>query len=243
MEENIKNRLEKIAETDIFQVATLADNFVGYPFYLDYKKANLLTCDDWKYKSGGVPQGCLMLAFYNNPFNTVQSEEAILLRAIKPCAIPSDSDLITSKIEFYKEDVDITTTKSKGNALDDFTRFEFSFSGIECSILGTFYKNENGKIEFGADVENFFSAHYYKVYKIIPVILSISDCASDNFIIISTARIIVLLKPSLSSENSSSDFLNIMLLSFIVNSLHEKSCGSSCFIEYATLSKNTGSFR
>lgn len=164
MEENIKNRLEKIAETDIFQVATLADNFVGYPFYLDYKKANLLTCDDWKYKSGGVPQGCLMLAFYNNPFNTVQSEEAILLRAIKPCAIPSDSDLITSKIEFYKEDVDITTTKSKGNALDDFTRFEFSFSGIECSILGTFYKNENGKIEFGADVENFFSAHYYKVY-------------------------------------------------------------------------------
>lgn len=50
MEENIKNRLEKIAETDIFQVATLADNFVGYPFYLDYKKANLLTCDDWKYK-------------------------------------------------------------------------------------------------------------------------------------------------------------------------------------------------
>ena len=27
MEENIKNRLEKIAETDIFQVATLADNF------------------------------------------------------------------------------------------------------------------------------------------------------------------------------------------------------------------------
>ena len=36
MEENIKNRLEKIAKIDIFQVATLADNFVGYPFYLDY---------------------------------------------------------------------------------------------------------------------------------------------------------------------------------------------------------------
>ena len=164
MEENIKNRLEKIAKIDIFQVATLADNFVGYPFYLDYRKAHLLTCDDWKYKSGGIPQGCLMLAFYNNPFNTVQSEEAILLRATNPCVIPSDNDLITSKIEFYKEDVDITTTKSKGNALDDFTRFEFSFSGIECSVLGTFYKNESGKIEFGADVENFFSSHYYKVY-------------------------------------------------------------------------------
>ena len=31
-----------------------------------------------------------------------------------------------------------------------------AFSGIECSVLGTFYKNESGKIEFGADVENFF---------------------------------------------------------------------------------------
>lgn len=156
MEENIKNRLEKIAKIDIFQVATLADNFVGYPFYLDYRKAHLLTCDDWKYKSGGIPQGCLMLAFYNNPFNTVQSEEAILLRATNPCVIPSDNDLITSKIEFYKEDVDITTTKSKGNALDDFTRFEFSFSGIECSVLGTFYKNESGKIEFGEMWRTFF---------------------------------------------------------------------------------------
>lgn len=166
MVENLKNRLEKIAKTDIFKVASQTNNFVGHPFYLDYKKANILTCDDWKYKSGGIPQGCLLLAFYNNPFNTVQSEEAILLRAIKPCSIPSDSDLVTSKIEFYKEDVDITTTKSKGNALDDFTRFEFSFSGIECAVLGTFYKNNDGKTEFGADVENFFSSHYYKVFKI-----------------------------------------------------------------------------
>lgn len=166
MTDNLKERLEKIANTDIFDVATQTDNFVGYPFYLDYKKANILTCDDWKYKSGGIPQGCLLLAFYHNPFNKIESKEAILLRAIKPCSIPSDSDLVMSKIEFYKEDVDITTTNSKGNALDDFTRFEFSFSGMECSVLGTFYKNEKGGTEFGADVENFFSSHYYKVYKV-----------------------------------------------------------------------------
>ena len=50
--------------------------------------------------------------------------------------------------------------------MDDFTRFEFSFSGLECSILGTFYKNKDGRTEFGADVDNFYSSHYYKVFKL-----------------------------------------------------------------------------
>jgi DNA helicase HerA-like ATPase len=38
------------------------------------------------------------------------------------------------------------------------------FSGIECRVLGTYYR-ENGKTKFGADVENFYSAHNYSVYK------------------------------------------------------------------------------
>ena len=50
------------------------------------------------------------------------------------------------------------------NKLDDFTRYEFSFSGLECRILGTFYKDEK-EIVFGADVENFYSSHNYNVYK------------------------------------------------------------------------------
>lgn len=36
---------------------------------------------------------------------------------------------------------------------------------MECSILGTFYKTSHGKVEFGADLENFYSPHLYKVYK------------------------------------------------------------------------------
>src|SRR3546814_19880084 len=56
--------------------------------------------------------------------------------------------------------------------LDDFTKYEFSFSGLECRILGTFYK-EGGNFEFGADVENFYSAHNYKVFKATNKILEL----------------------------------------------------------------------
>lgn len=163
---NLTNQIKDLSLTNIFKVSEDKKNFIGYPFYLDFNKANILTCDDWKHTAKGVPQGCLLLAFYKNPFNLVNSEEAILMRVIKPCSIPSDNDLVSSKIEFYKEDIDITTTKSKGNSLDDFTRFEFSFSGLECTILGTFYRNNARETKFGADVENFFSSHYYKVFKL-----------------------------------------------------------------------------
>src|SRR5690606_24007386 len=49
--------------------------------------------------------------------------------------------------------------------LDTFTRLEFSFSGLECRILGSFYRDAAGDMRFGADVENFFSAHNYSVLK------------------------------------------------------------------------------
>src|SRR5262249_5456695 len=55
--------------------------------------------------------------------------------------------------------------------LDNFTRYEFSFSGLERRVLGTFYKDAEGQGHFGADVENFYSAHNYRVVKPHPDVL------------------------------------------------------------------------
>jgi DNA helicase HerA-like ATPase len=160
--EDLRKTLETIAETDIFEVAKQADNFVGNPFKIDYDKTSILTCDDWKHKVGGIAQGSFLLAFYENDFGEEEVNEILLLRALKPCPIPSDNNVISSRIEYFKEQL---KTAGLNRQIDQFTRFEFSCSGLECSILGTFYKNKQGGIEFGADVENFYSPHLYKVYK------------------------------------------------------------------------------
>lgn len=160
--ENLKQTLETIAQTDIFEVAKQPDNFVGNPFKIDYDKTSILTCDDWKHKVGGIAQGAFLLAFYENDFGEEDVNEILLLRALKPCPIPSDNNVITSRIEYFKEQL---KTAGVNRQIDQFTRFEFSCSGLECSILGTFYKNKQGGVEFGADVENFYSPHLYKVYK------------------------------------------------------------------------------
>jgi hypothetical protein len=151
--------LNDFINTDILKEGKLKEFFVGRPFSLSYENASVLICDDDKMNVNGIAQGTFLLAFYDNEEVV---EEAILLRALSPAKLPTDSANVSSMIEYYKDNLPTTGDTSK---LDDFTKYEFSFSGLECSVLGTFYRKE-GKIEFGADLENFYSAHHYSVYKV-----------------------------------------------------------------------------
>jgi hypothetical protein len=152
--------VKKIADVDLFKDAKDRDSFVGRPFYIDYDKALILVADAWKERCGGIPPGTFLLAFYENEADV---SEALLLRALRPTSLPTDNDVISSMIEYYKDGL---KTSGGSNQLDDFTRYEFSFSGLECRTLGTFYKDADGNRQFGADVENFYSAHNYSVYKV-----------------------------------------------------------------------------
>lgn len=160
---------------DLFTKGRNADMFVGHPFYLDYEYANILISDAWKHKVNGIPQGSFLLAFYNGEDGV---DEAILLRALSPTKLPTDNDVVSAMIEYYKDGKDISgragsNTQSK---LDDFTRYEFSFSGLQCRVLGAFYRIQRTETvngadrsfileEFGADLENFYAANNYSVYK------------------------------------------------------------------------------
>ena len=175
----ITQEIKNLATIDIFKEAKNVDLFVGRPYYLDYDKAYLLIADAWKEKVGGVPQGTFLLAFYENQNDNV--DECLLLRAICPAKLPTDNDVIASMVEYYKDNL---KTSGKNNQLDDFTKYTFSFSGLECRVLGTFFKNKDHKIQFGADVENFYSAHNYVAYKPIDDILEQIVNFRDGSIII-----------------------------------------------------------
>jgi hypothetical protein len=92
----------------------------------------------------------ILLAYYENEPDV---SEALLLRVLKPTKLPTDSDIISSMVEYYKDNL---RTTGSDNQLDSFTRYEFGFSGLECRTLGTFYKEEDGRLYFGADVGNFY---------------------------------------------------------------------------------------
>ncbi|MBU1431216.1 DUF87 domain-containing protein [Myxococcota bacterium] len=155
----MKSEIQHLAEFDLFREARNKDFFIGRPFTLNYQTAMLLVADAWKMKVGGIPQGTFLLAFYENEPGV---SEALLLRALEPTKLPTTDDITRSMIEYYKDNL---ITSGNNSSLDDFTRYEFSFSGLSCRVLGTFYRDNNGNICFGADVENFYSPHHYNVFK------------------------------------------------------------------------------
>lgn len=166
------NEIARIATVDLFKRDSATGllqtgTFIGRPYFLDYDRAHVLVADAWKQKVKGISQGSFLLAYYENEEKV---SEALLLRVLKPSTLPTDSDVIGSMIEYYKDNL---KTAGKDSQLDSFTRYEFSFSGLECRTLGTFYRDEKGRLKFGADIENFYSAHNYSVVKPKPEVLEL----------------------------------------------------------------------
>lgn len=162
----IDHKLKSILDVDLFEKGKDEDKFVGHLFYLDYDKASLLVSDAWKHKVNGIPQGSFLLAFYKGESDV---HEVLLLRALGQTKLPTDNNVVASMIDYYKQGDDISGRAGSNieSKLDDFTRYEFSFSGLDCRVLGAFYKvgGDVPKEEFGADIENFYSANNYRVYK------------------------------------------------------------------------------
>ena len=146
---------------------------VGGIYTMGYDECLVLTNDLWKKRAGGIPQHCFLLATAMIPGTApdVEDEEIILLRILGPAALPAEAELVQVREQAMREMV--VTKGSEDTAaspaiIDVLTRNEIQFSGIKAKVLGTFYDADvNGSplLSFGSDVETFYSASRYKVYK------------------------------------------------------------------------------
>src|SRR5437016_3221709 len=99
--EAILEQLKALAAVDIFKEGRDPKTFIGRPFYFDYSTAKLLVNDKWKNIVGGIPAGTFLLCSYDAEPDV---EEMVLLRVLRPTTLPTDSEVIASMVEYYKED-------------------------------------------------------------------------------------------------------------------------------------------
>lgn len=147
---------------------------VGGIYNMGFEVCSILTNDIWKSNAGGIPKHCFLLASVMEsgkaPINE-DDEEIILLRVIGPAQLPTEKELINVRSDAMREIIiekGRESAKEPSEIIDILTRNEIQFSGIKAKVLGTFYEeivNDNRILTFGSDVDNFYSASRYKVYK------------------------------------------------------------------------------
>ncbi|WP_372718047.1 hypothetical protein [Novipirellula sp.] len=134
-------------------------NFVGWVYSIDYENALVMTNDLWKSKVRGVPHNGFLIAASFDPERFSQTNELqreiVLLRVVGSTRLPMDDDLVRTKIEHFQERQD---QNPDSDPLDDLTRNQLQFNGLQTRILGTFYCNDAGRLCLGSDLESYHSA-------------------------------------------------------------------------------------
>ena len=159
------------------------DRCVGDLISMDYDTAEVLIHDRLRQDVGGVPHGCLLLATRiktddeSLDLNDAQTS-LILLRALRSSALPNDIEMKQARLEAGQRAAQTPDNWDEGGKTDQFTLDQMRYAGAHCRILGTFRMNLNiikdantnkettvWKLEFGGDIDNFYSGQGMKVYK------------------------------------------------------------------------------
>jgi hypothetical protein len=133
--------------------------FVGYVLEISYDEITIITCDPFKVNVGGIPRNSLLIMV---PDSFEQNGASIpphftLLRVLDSAPTPLTKEVQQTYFELQKKSMP---------ELDIFTQSELQWGALKTNVLGMFYPHpeKQDTIEFSGDLNNYVSAHKYKIY-------------------------------------------------------------------------------
>jgi Predicted ATPase len=129
--------------------------FVGYVLDIGYDKTTIITSDPFKKAVGGIPRNSLLIMVPSN-FEEFPPHFT-LLRVLETAPTPLSHDVQQTYFELQKNSMP---------ELDIFTQSELQWGALKTEVLGMFYPHpdDKDKLEFSGDLNNFVSAHKYRVF-------------------------------------------------------------------------------
>lgn len=129
--------------------------FVGYVLEIGYDTVIIITSDPFKIAVGGVPRNSLLIMVPSN-YDTLPPHFT-LLRVLEAAPTPLSKEVQQTYFELQKKSMP---------ELDVFTQSELQWGALKTAILGMFYPHPEkiDEVEFSGDLNNFVSAHKYRVY-------------------------------------------------------------------------------
>ena len=152
---------EFLDREDAFEQAKLHEQrrFVGYILDIGYGEITIITCDPFKVAVGGIPRNSLLIMcpanFESN--GTSLPPHFTLLRVLDSAPTPLSSEVQQTYFELQKKSMP---------ELDIFTQSELQWGALKTGVLGMFYPHQDidDAIEFSGDLNNYVSAHKYRIY-------------------------------------------------------------------------------
>lgn len=133
--------------------------FVGYVLDIGFDEITIITCDPFKVNVGGIPRNSLLIMV---PDSFEQSGVSIpphftLLRVLDSAPTPLTKEVQQTYFELQKKSMP---------ELDIFTQSELQWGALKTKVLGMFYPHPKlpDTIEFSGDLNNYVSAHKYKIF-------------------------------------------------------------------------------
>jgi len=133
--------------------------FVGYVLEIGYDEITIITCDPFKVNVGGIPRNSLLImvpdSFEQN--GTDIPLHFTLLRVLDSAPTPLTREVQQTYFELQKKSMP---------ELDIFTQSELQWGALKTKVLGMFYPHPEkaDAIEFSGDLNNYVSAHKYKIF-------------------------------------------------------------------------------
>ncbi len=129
--------------------------FVGYVLEIGFDTVTMITSDPFKIAVGGIPRNSLLLMVPSN-YESLPPHFT-LLRVLEAAPTPLSKEVQQTYFELQKKSMP---------ELDIFTQSELQWGALKTGILGMYYPHPEiqNEIEFSGDINNYVSAHKYRVY-------------------------------------------------------------------------------
>jgi hypothetical protein len=132
--------------------------FVGYVLEISYDTVTIITSDPFKLAVGGVPRNSLLIMVPDSLLkDNSLPPHFTLLRVLDAAPTPLSKEVQQTYFELQKRSMP---------ELDVFTQSELQWGALKTAVLGMFYPHpeKTDEVEFSGDLNNFVSAHKYRVY-------------------------------------------------------------------------------
>ena len=130
---------------------------IGALYTISYTEAIVAVYDYDREQAGGLPKSTFLMAA-----KPEGDESFVLLRIQKEARLPSAAANDQTRQE---------TIEDSGNQghwsdrLPDWVRDKMSLHGLECSVLGTFVSEGNGRYRYAEDIDNYYAVNQLMVWK------------------------------------------------------------------------------